>query len=208
MTAPSAPESKGLEEAAARYADIFGERSDPHYAGFIAGGRWGLSQGADESARALFNQAQTISALTAELSAAKAALEKPKHFVPEEFCEDCGYQDCKHLNPENLPVKRPEPKPVEKSGESLEERARKFASGPDGSHDKSWTFTMLYKGALWGLKQGEEERETFLAEHDENVRLHTELQVAQAKCEALEARVKELEARKFASGPVGPVARP
>ena len=44
------------------------------------------------------------------------------------------------------------------------------------------------------LQQGEEERETFLAEHDENVRLHTDLTATQAKCEALEARVERIRA--------------
>ena len=49
---PVEKSGESLEEAAAKYADIFGERSDPHYAGFIAGGRWGLKQGEAELASA------------------------------------------------------------------------------------------------------------------------------------------------------------
>lgn len=131
---------------------------------------------------------------------------------------------ARRTQPEELQSKpAPEPKPVEKAGERLEElewTALKKAAVERGwpttafdyghepksmeealawkhwDESDSWvcnecgqdatdglnqraTFLDGWKqGYDKGLKQGEEERETFLAEHDENVRLHTDLAAA------------------------------
>ena len=92
----------------------------------------------------------------------------------------------------------PEPKPVEKAGERLEERARQYVEycnsagmSPKGDY---------LAGLTEGLKQGEEERETFLAEHDENVRLHTELLAERARSAALVLHLERIRDSNYAIG--------
>lgn len=109
-------------------------------------------------------------------------------------------------------VSSPEPKPVEKAGESLEERAEEYVCRPiERRFDEQPTSITIAEraAALWGLKQGEEERNKLRAQFSEAKRLmggHMEcmskaeaaLTATQAKCEALEAELaSEAEAHKW-----------
>ena len=89
-------------------------------------------------------------------------------------------------------------KPVEKAGESLEERAEAHATSQfpiTGEMGEYWG--QVRDAALWGLKQGEEECAglcaSLMAYGNEKADLTERLDTSQAKCEALEARVGILE---------------
>ena len=104
-------------------------------------------------------------------------------------------------------VSAPEFKLVEKSGESLECRAGEYASALHqlSTDYKTCGWMLTRDAALWGLKQGEEERarlQRACAERceqqqklaDDVRKVARERDATQAKCEALEARIQELRA--------------
>ena len=80
--------------------------------------------------------------------------------------EDRKCLECEGSGKAPIP---PEPKPVEKSGESLEEQALSYfkKANPIIAEDEYYTKnperSMTYRAALWGLKQGEAERDRMRA---------------------------------------------